>query len=156
MINYFQTFSLPTTFSLNLENLENKYLELQQKYHPDINININQNFSAELNEAYQTLKDPLSRATYLIKINFDINLKEDNSSKINSSILLQIMELSEQIAENKNNPQKIIKIYQQIESDIADLFIEFEKNIKDKNQQKSIENVTKIKYLKNLINHNVN
>ena len=132
--NYFEIFSLSQKFSIDEQSLENKYLKLQKKYHPDLNPDINQNLAAELNNAYNTLIQPLKRAIYLIKIIFDIDLLKHNNYKLKPDILMEMMEINENIAENKNNPEKLAKIQHKIEINIKKLFTDFEKNITHKNR----------------------
>ncbi|MDY6992947.1 MAG: Fe-S protein assembly co-chaperone HscB, partial [Pseudomonadota bacterium] len=66
--NYFELFDLPVSFEIDRDDLGQKYRQLQQSNHPD---NFAQATEAErrlamqksthINEAFHTLKDPMSR-----------------------------------------------------------------------------------------------
>lgn len=69
-MNYFTLFSLPVAFHIDKERLDDQFRELQKRYHPD-----NATHTAELdvaatqiNQGYQILKNPDSRAAYLLEL----------------------------------------------------------------------------------------
>ena len=73
--NYFELFGMPTGFALDTGSLAARYRELQKVVHPDrfaASGERSQRLSLQratlVNEAYQTLKDPLRRAQYLLEI----------------------------------------------------------------------------------------
>jgi molecular chaperone HscB len=71
--NYFELLEQPATYSIDKRQLRNQFLREQAKWHPDLFTNkaaqerqesdLN---SAKLNKAYEVIKDPLSRAHYLV------------------------------------------------------------------------------------------
>jgi molecular chaperone HscB len=72
--NYFELFDLEPSFCIALEGLEDVYRKLNQHFHPDrfaqgssrekLDATL---ITAQINEAYETLKDPLKRGHYLLK-----------------------------------------------------------------------------------------
>lgn len=74
MINYFKLLNLPQAPDVDLELLENNYLEIIARLHPDSNAYISvsdqsSKFSAEdLNRAYKALKDDQERFLHLLKV----------------------------------------------------------------------------------------
>lgn len=72
--NYFEIFDLELSFQITPESLEEVYRKLNQQFHPD---RVPQGSSREkleatlltahINEAYETIKDPLKRGHYLLK-----------------------------------------------------------------------------------------
>ena len=100
-------------FNIDLDRLQKSYRIIQAEIHPDkfvsaSQIEKNQSLikSTEVNDAYQTLKNPIKRARYLIKIN--LNSKE-NSSILPHSFLMQQMEWEEHlesISEQKSELEK--------------------------------------------------
>ncbi|MBF0279113.1 MAG: Fe-S protein assembly co-chaperone HscB [SAR324 cluster bacterium] len=73
--NFFEMFSLPYTYELDLKQLEERYEQLVIELHPDfyahstgIDKRQSQESSAWLNQAYTALKEPLSRAEYLLEL----------------------------------------------------------------------------------------
>lgn len=74
MNNYFALFQQAETFDLDLTALEQTYRALAAQFHPDKFASASSfdqkqamMMSATLNEAYRILKNPLDRATYLLK-----------------------------------------------------------------------------------------
>ncbi len=73
MFDAFEIFSLPPSYEIDLEKLTQTYFDLQSKTHPDRFINgsprereLSESKGADINKAYQLLKDPLSRAEILL------------------------------------------------------------------------------------------
>ena len=100
-------------FNIDLNKLQKSYRIIQAEIHPDkfvsaSQIEKNQSLikSTEINDAYQTLKNPIKRARYLIKINLN---SEENNSTLPPSFLMQQMEWEEHlesILEKKNELEK--------------------------------------------------
>lgn len=71
--DYFSLFGLQATFTLDRDELTRRYRELQKAVHPDRYANAGESErlmavsrAAHINDAYQTLRDPISRARYLL------------------------------------------------------------------------------------------
>src|SRR5579862_5986907 len=85
-VNYFSFFGLPRKLNLDTEHLERDFYELSRKLHPDLNARADkreQEWSLEqsslLNDAYRTLKDPIKRTQYLLRLE-GIELEEQSKS----------------------------------------------------------------------------
>ncbi|AGF48960.1 Fe-S protein assembly co-chaperone HscB [Candidatus Kinetoplastidibacterium galati] len=86
-LDYFNTFGLPISFSIDQDKLEKSWKHLSCIVHPDRYINSDDRdlrSSVELasfvNEAYKILKDPVLRASHICEINgFNCNKKSDIS-----------------------------------------------------------------------------
>ena len=101
--NHFELFGLEPGFELDLQNIAERYRDLQRAMHPDRFANatdqerrLSVQQSAQINEAYQVLKSPLSRARYLLElqgITFD-----DNNTAMDPMFLMEQMELRESLA----------------------------------------------------------
>jgi len=72
--DYFDFFGLPRRLSIDLAELERRFYALSRRLHPDVYFRRSpreQQFSLDataiLNDAYRTLKDPVSRAAYLLR-----------------------------------------------------------------------------------------
>lgn len=75
--NYFVQFALPEKFEIDVQALSESFRKLQQVVHPDKfamagdqERRIAMQQASYLNQAYQTLKDPLQRARYLLRLRF--------------------------------------------------------------------------------------
>jgi molecular chaperone HscB len=74
-VDYFAFFGLPYKLNLDTALLERDFYALSRRLHPDINARAHsreQEWSLEktsqLNDAYRTLKDPVSRTEYLLRL----------------------------------------------------------------------------------------
>jgi len=74
-VDYFSFFGLPRKLNLDIAVLEREFYSLSRKLHPDIYAGSKaqeQEWSLEqssrLNDAYRTLKDPIRRTEYLLKL----------------------------------------------------------------------------------------
>ena len=71
-MDYFTLFGLPASYTLSLEQLAVRYQDLQRQYHPDKFASAPAaeqlaavQHSATINQAWQTLRHPLTRAAAL-------------------------------------------------------------------------------------------
>ena len=83
--DYFAMFELPRKLWLEMGALEQKFLQLSWKLHPDNFVNataeereISLKRSSELNDAYRTLRDPVGRVEYLLSIE---GMRKEGSTK---------------------------------------------------------------------------
>lgn len=74
-LNAFALFGIEPSFSVNLNTLESAYIALSAKWHPDQNPRASSREklertlkTAEINDAYDVLKDPLRRGYHLLSI----------------------------------------------------------------------------------------
>lgn len=103
--NFFQLFDLSASFEVDIDSLSNRYRELQNETHPDrfsagteqeklLAVQLN----SYLNEAYATLKSPLQRAGYLLKLQ-DVPIDTVSQEDLGMDLLLEQMQLREKLAE---------------------------------------------------------
>jgi molecular chaperone HscB len=74
-LDYFTCLGLPRRLKIEAADIENKFYEMSRSFHPDFfqtktetERTINLGNSALLNTAYRTLKDPIQRAEYLLRL----------------------------------------------------------------------------------------
>ncbi|MFC1602743.1 Fe-S protein assembly co-chaperone HscB [Pseudomonadota bacterium] len=108
--NYFELFGLPVGFEVDSNRLSDCYRELQRAIHPDRYANateqekrLSMQGSTRLNDALNTLKKPLLRAQYLLELK-GVDLGAKGSSITDSSFLMEQMELREELAGIKGQP----------------------------------------------------
>jgi molecular chaperone HscB len=85
-VDYFTFFGLPRKLTLDVSAMEKDFYELSRKLHPDLNARAGsqeQEWSLQqsslLNDAYRTLKDPIKRTQYLLKLE-GVELEEQSKS----------------------------------------------------------------------------
>ncbi|WP_340678187.1 co-chaperone HscB [Paraglaciecola sp.] len=102
-MNYFELFNINPEFSLDLDLLANTYQRLQQLTHPDKFatasdrdklLSVQKN--AQVNDAYQILKSPVSRAEYMLGLR-GIELRHEQQTLQDTQFLMQQMEWREQL-----------------------------------------------------------
>src|SRR5580692_4151451 len=85
-VDYFTFFGLLPKLNLDVSAMEKDFYELSRKLHPDLNARAGsreQEWSLQqsslLNDAYRTLKDPIKRTQYLLKLE-GVELEEQSKS----------------------------------------------------------------------------
>lgn len=103
--DHFSLFELPVTFRVDPALLERRYLEMQSRVHPDrfasagdSERRLSLQWATRVNEAYQTLKKPLSRARYLLHLAGN-ELGSENNTLMARDFLVEQMEWREAVAE---------------------------------------------------------
>lgn len=101
MENHFALFQLPATFAIDAAQLDAAYRALQSRVHPDrfaagtdAEKRVAMQWATQANEAYQTLKNPLKRATYLCELN-GVDLGIESNTAMPPAFLMQQMEWRE-------------------------------------------------------------
>jgi len=113
--DFFSVFSLKPRLELDLESLEQEFHRLSRKLHPDRFARARENEkewsladTALLNDAYRTLKDPIRRTGYLLKLT-GAEIGEENAgrdrkslndpSRVPADLLEEVFELNMQLEE---------------------------------------------------------
>jgi len=102
-MSHFDLLGLAPAFTLDLAELEKNYFAAQRQFHPDRFVGkppaeraLAAGRSADINHAYNTLKNPLSRAQYLLQMQgIRVGTEADNV-KPSQAILIEAMELREE------------------------------------------------------------
>jgi molecular chaperone HscB len=104
--SYFSILGLDPSFEVDAGQLEKRYIEMQQQYHPDRFVMspprdriIALQKATDINAAYETLKDPLQRAEYLLELKGIHITGEQPDVKAGQDILMEAMEKREQLNE---------------------------------------------------------
>lgn len=101
-LSHFELFGLAPTFDLDAQTLRQRYLELSRATHPDrhgaaAEPGVSVRVSAQLNEAYRVLADPVLRAEYLLEISGGPSAAEDKA--VAPDVLDTALLLRERMAE---------------------------------------------------------
>lgn len=170
--NYYNLF--PKTFpnqkpqwDINLNDLRKEYRSLQQTIHPDLNQtnlvhnndNSNENLgntienkSSKLNKAYQTLKDPLLRSQYLLRLIKGVDLTDDNTivEARDPELLLDVMEVYEEISEITTEDQ-LKPIKKQVQGNVEQIKKDIFKSFNDMDYKNAITQTIALKYWTNVL-----
>jgi molecular chaperone HscB len=97
-MNYFELFEIPIQLQVDTTELKRKYFELSRKFHPDHNVNSQQDIallekSAMLNKAWTTFQSKEETLKYVLQLHNSITPEEKYA--LDNSFLMEIMELKE-------------------------------------------------------------
>lgn len=103
-LDYFTCMNLPRKLSIDEKSLEETFYSLSRTFHPDFYANkdegekaVSLGNTALLNTAYRTLKDPVQRAEYLIRL--EAGSVKDIRSAPPADLFDEILELQEDLEE---------------------------------------------------------
>ena len=132
--NYFELFQIPVACELDLKQLSRNYRELQKTVHPDRfagegdrQQRLSVQYAAHVNEAYDTLKSPLLRMVYLLKLS-GRDLKMENNTIMDPAFLMEQMELREalvDIKDNKNPEPELERMIDKTDQDMEQYLSQF-------------------------------
>jgi molecular chaperone HscB len=102
---YFELFGLPRKLRIEMGALEQKFLHLSWKFHPDNFVNASEDErelslkrSAELNDAYRVLRDPVGRVEYLLSLEGE-RKEGEKKQQAPPELLEEVFELNESLDE---------------------------------------------------------
>ena len=102
---HFELFGLPTSFDVDMGQLDSRYRELQRTVHPDRFANasdqerrISMQQATQINEGYQILKDSLRRGRYLLELG-GYRFADGQQTNNDVEFLMEQMELRESLSE---------------------------------------------------------
>ena len=101
-MDYFTLLNLSQTFDLDQSALEKSYFRAQRQFHPDRFVGkpdhermAAMQRSVDMNKAYESLKDPLTRAQHLLSLQGVLVGGDKDTVKPSQALLMEIMELRE-------------------------------------------------------------
>ena len=109
-MDHFEVFGLPRRLAVDTAELQRTFYELSRRYHPDFHQAAPPEeqvraleASAGLNAAYRTLRDPIARIEYLVRLEEGRDTKEGATVKPKAppELLEEMFEIQEALAEAK-------------------------------------------------------
>lgn len=159
MLNYFELFAVPMTFDLDLQRLSENYQSLQKLTHPDKfagqseqqqRLAVQKN--AQVNDGYQILKSPISRAEHILSLR-GIELANETQTMQDMTFLMQQMQWREALEESgsSTDPQSVIDdLIDEVDTArkkiSKNILCQFELNTDEANQAVA-EDVRKLKFI---------
>ena len=158
--DYFELFDLPQQFRVDEEQLKQRYMELQRVTHPDKFAAASEaerrwsvQAAAHINSAHETLSKPLSRASYLLKLN-DIDLDVETDTQMAPQFLMTQMELRESLEEipSAADPyQAVDKVRKLIREEISGVSDAFESSFSANDHAESRNRAREWQFLDKLL-----
>jgi molecular chaperone HscB len=109
-MNYFEVFGLERRLGVDVEALQRRFYELSRRHHPDFHQAAAPaeqakalEASALVNAAYRTLRDPLARIDYLVRLEEgrETRAGADVKPKAPAELLAEMFEIQESLQEAK-------------------------------------------------------
>jgi len=147
--NYFKIFSINEEFEINLDLLEEKYHNFQKNFHPDIAGIEKIEESILINEGYNILKNPISRASHILLIH-GVNIEDDvEAPKLDKEIIAEIITIRENIA--YANHEEKSSIINKIKTDKKTIISRISIDIFHKKYDNAAQELMKLKYLDKIL-----
>jgi molecular chaperone HscB len=161
--NYFDIFGLPQKLNLDVKDLESRFYELSKQSHPDrfaaagqMQKRAAESDSANLNGAYKTLRDPVLRAEYLLKLR---GLEVAGQKQIPPELLDEVFELNSALEDEIDSSRgpleefqaKFLKMNQDLDRDLEAEFSAWDEFGNQATLDKMRGILNKRKYISNLI-----
>jgi molecular chaperone HscB len=103
--NYFAIFGLTRKLTISMDALEQTFLQLSWKLHPDNFVDASEperelflKRSSQLNDAYRTLRDPIARIEYLLALE-GARKEGEHKQQAPPELLEEVFELNESLEE---------------------------------------------------------
>ncbi len=156
---FFQLFGLGQSFHLDTQLLERQYRAMQMVVHPDkfahlpdAEQRVAMQQATFVNEAYQTLRSPLRRARYVLKLN-GVDTQEETNTAMPMDFLIAQMEWREAVKEAQQ--ARDVELLSELESRIQVETAELEGQLADridteKNYATAAELVRKLRFMEKL------
>jgi len=158
--DYFAFLELPRSLALDVKDLEKRFYALSRQLHPDLYARKSaeerryaEDASALLNDAYRTLKEPITRAMYLLKLEgFEIG--EQGTKDVPPELLEEIFELNMALEEDPTDSSardRFLEMRNAIDAEMRNKFSEWDAG---RNRDSLVELrglLNRRKYISNLI-----
>jgi len=155
-LDHFARLDLEAGFDIDIAALDRRYFDCQRRLHPDRFANrgareraLSQQQATCVNEAYETLKDPLRRADYLIHLRGTEALPEGCNLVNDQELLVESLELREALAEAETITD-VDALHQRALNDIRDCVAGLSKAFANDDVEQASLLTTRLKYLRKL------
>ncbi|WCP67669.1 co-chaperone HscB [Vibrio tubiashii] len=160
-MNYFELFGLPSQFNLDGSLLSSQFRELQKQFHPDNFATASERDrlmavqkAAEINDAYQVLKNPISRAEYILSEN-GVEIRGEQQTMQDPMFLMEQMELREELEDISSSSDAEGALFD-FESKVSKMFKQqltaTEQDLNQTDWQQAADRVRKLKFIAKLQN----
>lgn len=121
--DYFELFELPAQFAIDLSELEQVWRSKSSQVHPDrfataseVEKRVAMQWASLINEAYQVLKNPIKRATYLCEQQ-GADIAAESNTSMPPEFLFKQMEWRECLDAAAGNQDALVQLMQQVQSE---------------------------------------
>ena len=157
--NYFELFGLNPVFDIDTAALHALQQRLQASCHPDRHAGGSAadrraavQMASLINQAYATLRDPVKRARYLLKIS-GAALPDDSQTTSDAAFLMEQLELREEVEACRASDQPLDcceRISARLESRADELAREFVGFLSAQNIDSAVENSRRMQFIQRI------
>jgi molecular chaperone HscB len=126
--NHFELFGLPQQFTVDSAALDERYRELQREVHPDrfatapdAERRASMQLATRVNEAYQTLRQPLARGRYLLSLH-GVDAGTETNTAMPPEFLMEQMELREAIEDAADKPAELERLNSRLRTELKEAY----------------------------------
>jgi len=157
--NYFELFGLNPVFDIDSKRLHAAQQQLQANFHPDRYVSssdrekrISVQMASHVNQAYETLRDPVKRSRYLLEIT-GVAMPDDSATTSDTTFLMEQIELREEIDACRDCEDALdrceriaVKLKQRLDELAQDFVAEFDA----RNFAAALENSRKMQFIQRI------
>ncbi|MER2493956.1 co-chaperone HscB [Catenovulum sediminis] len=155
-MKFFEIFNLKPDFDIDVSLLSQKYRDLQRAFHPDQYASGSESEkllalkkATEINDAYTTLKSPVSRAEYILKEN-GLDISHETTTIKDPSFLMQQMEYREHLEEISDMTEPydaIIEFEDTLSAEQVELQEKISRDLRNAHHQEAASALRKLKFI---------
>ena len=144
--DYFSVFDLPRSLTIDSSELQKRFYSRTRQWHPDRFGSAAAEeqaraieMSSALNDGYRTLREPVSRAEYLLSLE-GMDISRERSSNVPPELLEEVFELNEMLEDASSNEDELRAARQRFEKMLhrVDCDLEHEFTVYDSNPDRSV------------------
>ncbi|WP_423840203.1 co-chaperone HscB [Vibrio mytili] len=160
-MNHFELFGLPSQFKLDGSLLSSQFRELQKRFHPDNFATASERDrlmavqkAAQINDAYQVLKNPISRAEYILAEQ-GVEIRGEQQTMQDPMFLMEQMELREEledIADSSDPESALLDFDSKVSNMYKQHLASVEQELDDGLWAQAADRVRKLKFVAKLKN----
>ena len=156
--NHFELFGLPAGFDIDLSALDERYRELQREVHPDrfasapqAEQRVSMDMATRVNEAYRTLKSPVERARYILKLH-GVDPEFETNTAMPTEFLTQQLELREALEEaiESENGAKLASMRDALQGGRGALLLEIQAQLESRVWREAADTLRRLMFLEKL------
>lgn len=124
-LDHFARLGLEREYGISRDGLETAYLDLSRRFHPDRFASgethvrrVAMEHASLINEAYRTLRDPIRRAEYLVRlagVDLDSSDPSSGAPRPDQAFLLDMLERRERLDSLRANPDALDALRDEVE-----------------------------------------
>lgn len=153
--DYFSLLSMPRQYDLSLVVLDKRYKMLHKRVHPDKfadsheEAHLSQSYAAEVNEAYETLKDPLKRSIYMLGLS-GMEFGKEGDVISSPATLMEVMETRLELEDSRDDPVKLKKLKENNDKHIENRISEISEAFEAQDLHAALKATTQLSYLRTI------